>query len=94
MLYFLGDAQSFPDYKDYIEKIDEQVLADIRFRRKYYSGLRDEKMEKAHEVVYDAYLKKNHIENGIENYNQVVELAISLLNNDRFNYRIPVGKTN
>ena len=94
MLYFLGDAQYFPDYRDYIEKIDEQVITNIRFRQKYYSGLRDEKMEKTHEVVYDAYLKKNHIENGIKNYNQVVELAISLLNNDRFNYRIPVGKTN
>ena len=82
VLYFLGDAQYLSDYRDYIEKIDEQVIEDIRFRQKYYIGLRDEKMEKAHEVVYDAYLKKNHIASGIENYNQVVGLVISLLNDN------------
>ena len=80
-LYFLGDARYLPDYKEYIGKIDNRVMDDIRFRQKYYSGLRNEKMEKAHEVVYDAYLKKNNIATGIENYNQVVELAISYLQN-------------
>jgi hypothetical protein len=81
VLYFLGDAKYLSDYKDYVEKIDQQVIDDIQFMQKYYSELRNEKMEKAHEVVYDAYLKKNSIESGIENYHQVVELAISLLQN-------------
>ena len=85
VMYFLNDAQSLSDYRDYIKKFDEQVIEDIRFRQKYYSGLRDEKMEKAHEVVYDAYLKKNNIASGIENYDQVVELAINLLNNSNMN---------
>jgi hypothetical protein len=79
VLYFLGDAQYLSDYSDYIEKLEKQVIDDIRFRQKYYSELRNEKMEKAHEAVYDAYLKNNNIEQGIENYNQVVEFAISLL---------------
>jgi hypothetical protein len=81
-LYFLGDAQYLSDFSDYIEKLDKQVIEDIRFRQKYYRGMRDEKMEKAHEIIYDAYLKKNNVESGIENYNQVVEFVISLLNNN------------
>ena len=82
-LYFLGDAQHLSDYRDYIIKIDEQVIENIRFRQNYYRGIRDDKMEKVHEAVYDAYLKKNNVEHGIENYNRVVELVISLLNNNK-----------
>ena len=82
MMYFLGDAHQLPDYKDYVAKIEERILADIRFSQRYYKGLRDEKMEKAHGVVYDVYLKQNNVERGIKDYNQVVKLAISLLNSD------------
>ena len=88
VLYFLGDAHYLPDYEDYIKKLDEQVIDDIRFRQNYYRGLRNEKMEKAHEAVYDAYLKKNNVGSGIENYNQVVELVISLLNNNNINHSL------
>ena len=79
-LYFLSDARHLPDYKDYVAKIDERVRVDIQFRQQYYKGLQDDKMEKAHDVVYDVYLKKNHVARGIDDYNQVVEFAITLLN--------------
>ncbi len=77
LLYFLEDAQYFSDYHDYLGKLDKTVLEEIQFRQKYYFGLHNEAMEQAHESVYDAYLKSNQVAHGIENYNDVVELAVS-----------------
>jgi hypothetical protein len=79
LLYFLEDAQYFKDYHDILKQLDKKVLDDIQYRQKYYFGLQNEAMEHAHESVYDAYLKSNHVAHGIENYNDVVELAISWL---------------
>ncbi|MBK9390864.1 MAG: DUF3810 domain-containing protein [Bacteroidetes bacterium] len=79
LLYFLEDAQYFSDYNDFLKKLDKKVLEDIQFRQQYYFGLQNEAMEQVHESVYDAYLKSNHVAHGIENYNDVVELAISWL---------------
>jgi hypothetical protein len=77
LLYFLEDAQYFRDYKEYLGKLDKPVIAELIFRQQYYFGLQNEAMGKAQETVYDAYLKGNHIPHGVENYNLVVELAIS-----------------
>jgi hypothetical protein len=77
LLYFLEDAQHFHDYRDYLGKLDEQVLKELQYRQKYYFGLQNEAMGKAQETIYDAYLKTNHVAQGIESYNQVVELAIN-----------------
>ena len=77
LLYFLEDAQYLSDYSEYLGKLDKHVLDELRYRQQYYSGLQNEVMGKAQETVYDAYLKTNHISRGIENYNQIVELAIS-----------------
>ena len=79
LLYFMEDAQYLGDYKNYLRKLDKPVLDEIRFRQEYYYGLQNETMEHAHEKVYDAYLKTNKVESGIENYNEVVELAVSWL---------------
>ncbi len=79
LLYFLEDAQYFSDYHDYLRKLDKTVLEEIQFRQQYYFGLHNEAMEQAHESVYDAYLKSNQVTHGIKDYNDVVELAISWL---------------
>jgi hypothetical protein len=79
LLYFLEDAQYFSDYHDYLRKLDKTILEEIKFRQQYYFGLQNEVMEHAHESVYDAYLKSNQVTHGIEDYNDVVELAISWL---------------
>ncbi|HUX97475.1 MAG TPA: DUF3810 domain-containing protein [Bacteroidales bacterium] len=79
LLYFMEDAQYFSDYHEYLRKLDKPVLEELRFRQKYYYGLQNEVMEHAHEKVYDVYLKTNQVTSGIENYNQVVELAVSWL---------------
>ena len=81
LLYFLEDAQHFKDYREFLGKLDKPVVEELRFRQQYYFGLQNETMGKAHETVYDAYLKSNHIPHGIENYNQVVELATSWILN-------------
>ena len=81
LLYFLEDAQYFSDYRDYLAKLDKPVIEELRFRQQYYFGLQNETMGKAHEAVYDAYLKGNHVPHGVENYNQVVELSINWIIN-------------
>ncbi|HBQ81398.1 MAG: hypothetical protein A2X05_04970 [Bacteroidetes bacterium GWE2_41_25] len=82
LLYFLEDAQYFRDYREFLGKLDKPVIDELRFRQQYYFGLQNEAMGKAHETVYDAYLKSNHVPHGVENYNQVVELAISWITNE------------
>ena len=77
MLYFLTDAAHMKDYKDYIEKIDKPVILDLRSRHRYYEALENKTLDKAQTAANDLYLKSNHIEGGVKNYNQVVALVIS-----------------
>jgi len=87
LLYFLEDAQYFSDYREYLGKLNKPVIEELQFRQKYYFGLQNEAMGKAQETVYDAYLKTNHVAHGIENYNQVVELAINWFDHRSYLYR-------
>ena len=86
MLYFLEDAQYLADYHQYLLKLSKPVIDELRFRQEYYYGIQNEKMEKAHEKVYDAYLKGNNVSQGVEDYNHVVELVISWVKNSSGRY--------
>lgn len=81
LLYFLSDASHLKDYKDFLNKIDRKVMADLQLRRKYYSGLQREKLHKVQVAANNAYLKTNNIKQGIRNYNQVVSLVINWYTN-------------
>jgi hypothetical protein len=81
LLYFLKDAFQMKDYKEYLHKIDEKVIGDIRFRQKYYQNLENKNLSKMQSVVNNAYLKANRIEKGVKNYDQVVSLVISWYHN-------------
>jgi hypothetical protein len=81
LVYFLPDAVHLKDYKDFIKRIDKRVLLDLQFRNKYYKSLQKEKIQKVQAAANNAYLKTNHIEQGIKNYNQVVSLVISWYHN-------------
>jgi len=81
--YFLSDASSFKDYPDYEKKIDKRVIKDLKFRQRYYLGLRNRAFEKAQTFIYNIFLKSNHISKGVMNYNQVVELVIDWYYNPR-----------
>jgi hypothetical protein len=74
--YFLSDASSFKDYPDYEKKIDKRVIMDLKFRQRYYLGLRNKAFENAQTFIYNIFLKSNHISKGVMNYNQVVELVL------------------
>jgi hypothetical protein len=65
------------DYKEYLSKINEKVLADLRYRQKYYRGLENKKLSDMQTTVNDVYLKANRIDKGVKNYDQVVSLVIS-----------------
>jgi hypothetical protein len=85
MLYFLSDAGKLTDVKDYMNKIDKQVMMDLQYRRSYYLGLQKKTLKKVQVATNNAYLKTNHIENGVRNYNQVVALTISWYRNLKLN---------
>jgi hypothetical protein len=85
LVYFLSDAALLKDFKDYINKIDKPVIGDLQFRRSYYKNLQKEKLKKVQTAANDAYLKTNHIEKGVKNYNQVVSLVISYYHNLNLN---------
>ena len=76
LLYFLSDAKHLKDYRDYIKKIEDPVISDLRYRQKYYEGLKRKSLDKAQTFLNNAYLKSNNIKEGVENYNQVVEMVI------------------
>ena len=81
LLYFLKDASHMKDYKEYLNKIDKNVIQDLRFRQKYYLGLENKNLSKMQTAVNNAYLKANKIEKGVKNYDQVVSLVISWYHN-------------
>jgi hypothetical protein len=83
LLYFLSDAVHLKDYQEYVKKIDKSVILDLRSRRKYYDGLQNKVLDDAQTAVNNIYLKTNHIEEGVKNYNQVVALVISWYHNSK-----------
>ena len=81
LLYFLSDASHLKDVKDYVRKIDKEVIFDLRFQRRHWQGLRNRTLDNVQTAANNAYLKTNNIEEGIKNYNQVVALVISYYQN-------------
>ena len=77
LLYFLKDASKMKEYKDYLNRIDKRVIGDLRYRQKYYEGKQNKTLSKMQTAANNGYLKVNHIEKGVMNYNQVVSLVIS-----------------
>jgi len=76
LLYFLTEANKMKDYPDYINKIDRLVREDILFRQRYYEKLTNKTLDKMQTAANNAYLKNNHIKEGVKNYNMVVSLVI------------------
>ncbi len=81
LLYFISDAAQLKDVSDFIRKIDKKVILDLRFQRSHWQGLRNKTLESAQTAANNAYLKTNHIETGVKNYNQVVSLVMSWYKN-------------
>jgi hypothetical protein len=80
LVYFISDASHLKDIKDYIRKIDKQVILDLRFQRRHWQGLQNKTLDQVQTAANNAYLRTNHIEEGVKNYNQVVSLVISYYN--------------
>lgn len=83
LLYFLRDASHMKDYHDFLNKLDKSVLADIRFRQRYYQRLESTSLSDMQSKANDTYLKVNNIEKGVMNYNQVVSLVLSWYYNSK-----------
>lgn len=90
LVYFLSDAANLKDAKEFIRKIEKPVIFDLRFQRKHWQGLQNKTLDQVQTAANNAYLKTNHIEEGVKNYNRVVGLVISwYYNENRLN---PGGK--
>jgi len=85
LVYFISDASQMKDVKDYVRKIDKQVILDLRFQRRHWQGLRNKTLDQVQTAANNAYLKTNNIEEGVKNYNQVVELVINYYHNANLN---------
>jgi len=81
LLYFLNDAEKFPDYGNYLKKIDRRVIANLIYRYNYYKGVENETLDKVHSAANNAYLRANNVQDGIDNYDRVVELVIRFRKN-------------
>lgn len=81
LLYFLSDASKLKDVTSYIRKIEKPVIRDLRFQRSHWQGLRNETLDQMQTSANNAYLKTNHIEEGVKNYNKVVALVINWYKN-------------
>ncbi len=77
LVYFLSDAANLKDVREYIRKIEKPVIFDLRFQRRHWLGLQNKMLDQVQTAANNAYLKTNHIEEGVKNYNQVVGLVIS-----------------
>ena len=76
LLYFLRDASHLAGYKDFINKVDKNVISDIRYRQKYYQARENQKFSEIQTEANDVYLKANKIKKGVKNYNEVVSLVL------------------
>ena len=77
LVYFLSDAANLKEAGEYIRKIEKPVIFDLRFQRRHWQGLQNKTLDQVQTAANNAYLKTNHIEEGVKNYNQVVGLVIS-----------------
>lgn len=82
LVYFLSDAANLKDSKEFIRKIEKPVILDLRFQRRHWQGLQNKTLDQVQTAANNAYLKTNHIEEGVKNYNQVVGLVMSWYYNE------------
>ncbi len=82
LVYFLSDAAGLKDAKEFIRKIEKPVILDLRFQRRHWQGLQNRTLDQFQTAANNAYLKTNHIEEGVKNYNQVVGLVMSWYYNE------------
>ena len=71
--YFFSQARGLEEYPQLVRKIDPRVQKDFDKIRDHWHKLRKEIYEQIASKVNDAYLKSNHIEDGIDDYYGVVK---------------------
>jgi hypothetical protein len=74
--YFMYEARNLDNYKEYVEKIDKNVITDIKNERENWMKFHNKTIDKFQTALNDAYLKSNKIEDGVKNYNRVVALVM------------------
>ena len=69
-----------PAYRQFVERIDPQIIALYRQSREHWQALYSERLGNIQDWLYEAYLKGNNIPSGQANYSEVVGLLIAIRN--------------
>jgi hypothetical protein len=80
--YVLSNMRKLlPDeYHNWFKQIRPEIIADYKKSYEHWQKAINSKMTEFQSVAYDAYLKLNKIESGIENYSEMAALLVSWYN--------------
>lgn len=79
--YVYRDAAHFlphEEFEQWVSTLRPEVKADLKAESRHWQSLRSDVVRKAHEEVYDTFLKSNNIEEGRQNYTSVIRLLIDI----------------
>ncbi|TAJ13481.1 DUF3810 domain-containing protein [Marinilabiliaceae bacterium JC017] len=76
LTFFLRQGRQLDQYSTMVKRMDEEVKDDIRAIYKHWMALRNAQVDEVAAKVNDAYLKTNNVQNGIADYNGVVQYVM------------------
>ena len=66
------------EFETWRSAIFEGVMHDFITKNDYWRALRNPLLDRIQNVVYDMFLKSNHIPSGIKNYSEVVQMMMNI----------------
>lgn len=66
------------DYRQFIARLDPEIIAHYNAQREYWNNLYSKALGKLQSVVYDAFLKGNKVSSGTASYLEVIDMIISV----------------
>ena len=66
------------EFKTWQSTISEEVMQDFIAKNDYWRSLRSPSLDRIQNVIYDLFLKGNHIPSGIKNYSEVVQMMMNI----------------
>lgn len=76
MFYLLRELKHDESYTQLIQQLSPKIKADMQLIHQHYLKLRNANIDQAASKMNDTYLKSNHIEEGIQNYNKVAQFIL------------------
>lgn len=83
--YLINNARTVlppDDYQAWLSRIDHRAINDLKEQSRFWQQQQINWINNLQESFYDWYLKSNQIPSGRANYNQVVQMIMSVRNKD------------